>query len=108
MTREEVIAAFRRCGLTGACGDRCPYNKEGQQCFQNMRHDVLEILKQQRQTPGRWVEFPACLQYEGAYSEDHVACSVCGHVFCTLDNCFEEFLYCPHCGARMDEEVKQE
>lgn len=50
---------------------------------------------------GRWVEWPECAKYAEAYSEDHIACSVCGHVFNVLDNNCEEFKYCPNCGACM-------
>lgn len=50
---------------------------------------------------GTWIEYPVALQYEGAYLPEHIVCSACEHVFCTLDNCTEEFNYCPHCGAKM-------
>ena len=51
---------------------------------------------------GEWVEYPYCLCYEGALTEDDIACSSCGAVFNVIDNCTETFKYCPHCGARMD------
>lgn len=51
---------------------------------------------------GRWIEYPECLGYEEAYSEDHIVCSACGMVFNLLDNCTETFNFCPNCGARMD------
>ena len=52
---------------------------------------------------GKWIEYPDCLQYEGAYSDDHIVCSNCHHVFSALDNCTEEFDFCPHCGADMND-----
>ena len=50
---------------------------------------------------GEWVEYPDCLRYEGAYADYQIVCSECHHVFCILDNCTEEFDFCPHCGADM-------
>ena len=48
---------------------------------------------------GEWIEYPDCLRYEGAYADDQIVCSACHHVFCIMDNCTEEFDFCPHCGA---------
>lgn len=50
---------------------------------------------------GEWVEYPYCLCYEGALTEDDIACSSCGAVFNVIDNCTETFNYCPNCGADM-------
>ena len=50
---------------------------------------------------GKWIEYPECLGYDGAYSDDHIVCSECEHVFSILDNCTEEFDFCPHCGAEL-------
>lgn len=50
---------------------------------------------------GEWIEYPDCLKHDGAYSDDHIVCSKCHHVFSILDNCTEEFDFCPHCGAEM-------
>ena len=50
---------------------------------------------------GKWIEYPDCLRYEDAYSDDQIACSACHHVFSILDNCTEEFNFCPNCGADM-------
>ena len=57
-----------------------------------------ELLKKQ---DAEWIEYPECLAYDGAYSDSHIVCSACKHVFSTMDNCTEEFDYCPHCGAKM-------
>lgn len=61
---------------------------------------ALEMLKE-RQGKGRWIEYPECLGYDGAIDDTYIACSECGHVFCIMDNCTEEFDFCPHCGADM-------
>ena len=53
---------------------------------------------------GRWIHFPACLAYKGAYCDEHIVCSVCEAVFDIMDNCTEKFNYCPECGAKMEEE----
>ena len=50
---------------------------------------------------GEWIEYPDCLGYDSAYSDDHIVCSECEHVFSICDNCTEEFDFCPHCGADM-------
>lgn len=53
---------------------------------------------------GRWIEYPLCLGYVGAYSEDHIVCSNCKTVWSIIDNDTERFDYCPNCGAKMDGE----
>lgn len=50
----------------------------------------------------RWIEYPLCLGYVGAYSEDHIVCSNCKKVWSIIDNDTERFDYCPACGAKMD------
>ncbi len=50
---------------------------------------------------GEWIEYPECLAYEGAYTDTDIVCSACHHVFNIIDNCTEEFDFCPHCGAEM-------
>ena len=50
---------------------------------------------------GEWVEYPDCLRYDGAYADDQIVCSACHHVFSVIDNCTEEFDFCPNCGADM-------
>ena len=71
--------------------------------------DIREELGIQTRHYGEWVGYPECLQYEGAISKDHIACSICGHVWSILDNDTETFEYCPNCGACMvtPEEKKQ-
>lgn len=53
---------------------------------------------------GRWIEYPLCLGYVGAYSEDHIVCSNCKSVWSIIDNDTERFDYCPACGAKMNKE----
>lgn len=67
---------------------------------------ALKIIKslpsaETERKKGQWIEYPDCLEYEDAYSDDHIVCSVCGHVYNICDNCTEEFDFCPHCGADM-------
>lgn len=68
---------------------------------QEIARQTLAILKEQ---DAEWIEYPECLAYDGAYSDSHIVCSACKHVFSTMDNCTEEFDYCPHCGAKMKQE----
>ena len=53
---------------------------------------------------GKWIEYPECLAYDGAFGDDHIVCSECHHVWSILDNDAETFNYCPNCGARMEVE----
>ena len=53
---------------------------------------------------GRWVEYPECLEYDGAMCDDHIMCSYCKAVWNIIDNDTERFDYCPHCGAKMEVE----
>ena len=48
--REKVIEAFTRCGTPGSCSDRCAYFAEGFNCYRAMKHDLLELLKEQQET----------------------------------------------------------
>ena len=57
---------------------------------------------------GEWIEYPECLQYDGAYCDDDIVCSACGSVWNIVDNCTEYFDYCPQCGARMRGSNEQE
>jgi hypothetical protein len=75
--------------------------KEPEYCMGQMIEDTITLLKEQE---AEWVEYPECLAYDGAYSDSHIVCSACNHVFSTMDNCTEEFDYCPHCGAKMKQE----
>lgn len=43
--------------------------------------------------PGRWVEH-----------DDDMECSECGETWNYVDNCTETFVYCPNCGAKMEEQ----
>ena len=53
---------------------------------------------------GRWIGYPECLGYDGAYSDDHIVCSNCKSVWSIIDNDTERFDYCPTCGAKMKED----
>lgn len=66
--------------------------------------NAISLLKEQ---DAEWIEYPECLAYDGAYSDSHIVCSACKHVFSIMDNCTEEFDYCPHCGAKMKQEGKR-
>ena len=65
-------------------------------------HDrILTESAEPERKKGEWIEYPDCLGYDSAYSDDHIVCSECEHVFSICDNCTEEFDFCPHCGADM-------
>ena len=56
---------------------------------------------------GRWVTYPECLAYDGAYSDTHMVCSKCEHVWDYMDNDAETFNYCPNCGEMMVQQDNQ-
>ena len=65
--------------------------------------DLLSLLKSlDEKQKAEWIEYPECLKYKNALDDTYIACSSCGHVFNMIDNCTEEFDYCPHCGAKME------
>lgn len=53
-----------------------------------------------------WIQYPECLSYEHAYSEDHIVCSGCAKAFNILDNRCEDWKYCPNCGEREEKPLK--
>lgn len=101
---EKVTKGLERCKLYNKVNcDECPYDYNGRgngksECTAELADDALALLKEQEAT---WVGYPECLKYENAYSTDHIVCSACRYVFSTIDNCTEEFMHCPHCGAKM-------
>lgn len=68
-----------------------------------MQESMEELEQREPVRHGHWIEYPRCLAYDGAFSDDHIVCSVCESVWNVLDNCTERFDCCPHCGAKMDE-----
>lgn len=50
----------------------------------------------------RWITYPECLGYDGAYTDEHIVCSACHSVWNIIDNDTERFDHCPACGAKMD------
>lgn len=53
----------------------------------------------------RWISYPECLGYDGAYTDEHIVCSACHSVWNIIDNDTDGFDYCPTCGAKMDGEA---
>ena len=53
----------------------------------------------------RWITYPECLGYDGAYHDEHIVCSACHSVWNIIDNDTERFDHCPACGANMDGEA---
>ena len=109
MTREEIAAAFRRCGTPSACGKQCPCYTKGLHCYQALREDVIRILEgkdekeQPEQKHGHWK------LVQDYYDDEHWQCSACGcEWYLEAGNPEENNMhYCPECGAKMNEEVKQ-
>ena len=53
-------------------------------------------------------ELPSAPERRGKWIDDELICkarcSVCGEEFSWFDNDLERFLFCPNCGAKMEEE----
>jgi len=102
MTKQNNMTADERY-----CYD-CIHNEVCRYC----PHDGCEFketLKEAKPVKhGRWIDFPECLEYDGALDEDYFVCSECHHVWNTMDNCAETFRCCPNCGSknRMDGDSK--
>ena len=133
--RETIMTWLKKCG-NGGCSSRCPYDDLGpDKCYETLMIDSLELLKHDEQTieslertidkltkalaekpeqkffvdsdgkmtplpvqkHGHWIRPPKFL------SESQ--CSVCKE---THVGDYRMFKFCPDCGARMDEEVKQD
>jgi len=103
--REELINT-----LDSLCDRVCEYSPMQRNfmcgsCPLGIAFDTVEEFHAADVAPvvhGEWIEYPECLQYENAFSDDHIVCSNCKAVFNVLDNCTECFVCCPNCGARMD------
>jgi hypothetical protein len=51
---------------------------------------------------GRWIEYPEVLAIADALDDTYIGCSCCKNVFNVFDNDTERFLFCPNCGAQME------
>lgn len=60
---------------------------------------IIESLKKQQPKHGHWIE------QEGFDGDVYYDCSVCGESWVTVEGTPEDngMIYCPHCGAKMDE-----
>jgi len=77
-------------------------DRESYESMERTVQKITDAIAKTEQKHGKWIEYPECLQYDNAYSDDHIVCSECCHVWSLLDNCTETFNYCPNCGAKMD------
>ena len=66
--------------------------------------DIVRTSEYRPVVHGRWISYPECLAFEGAYHDEHIVCSACHSVWNIIDNDTERFDYCPHCGAKNVEE----
>ena len=80
---------------------------------------IFDIIEEQptieERKTGKWIEdaetyYKAVNEKGGGidentpyFTEDYIACSECLTMFSVIDNCTEDFDFCPHCGASMME-----
>ena len=103
---EKVIKGLQAhesgCGYRSHnCDDMdCPYRYGDESCdIEEMCHDALELLKEQHPKTGHWDVLTMCAN-EGTY------CSVCHTKIFDFVHPPKKKLsqYCPHCGAKMEDE----
>jgi DNA-directed RNA polymerase subunit RPC12/RpoP len=63
---------------------------------------VLALLKEQEAKTGKWIE------QDGYDGDVYYDCSACGDSWSMINGTPQEngMLYCPHCGAKMGNEVE--
>lgn len=136
--REKVQKGLECCSesISNACPMECPYRVEclmqdDELHMYSVMHDALKLLKEQQETitslqgtirklnaalteqpeqkHGHWIPIKSetGVEYGGfkQYAVYDVKCSACGFAD-DVSTCV--YTYCPNCGAKMDEEVKQE
>lgn len=108
MTNAELIKALRKCGKASAdrCWD-CDYYDREPLCESALANDAADALEA---ADKRIAEMEAQLPKEGEWMfsrgdgktcVDGWTCSACGNSFHTNVPYFEEYHYCPNCGANM-------
>lgn len=95
MDREKVIKGLGYClTIDSPCGD-CPYYSyediQELDCERNLRHDALELLKEQEAKTGHWID-----------SAGNDRCSICGEEYSDLYPDYGNTHFCPNCGAKME------
>lgn len=97
---EKVIKGLECCNKPNNHDD-CPYNGECHYnvCTHKLLDDALELLKEQQPKESRWVSIP--------YKKDRI-CKRCGHdePYKYAEKETEIYMYCPHCGAKMEERTE--
>ena len=76
----------------------------------DLTKDAIALLREQpEQKHGHWipVKLPTGVEAFG-YKECTVQEVICSECRFTEDVMASSYSYCPHCGTKMDEEVKQE
>ena len=59
-------------------------------------------MESNKEKSGHWIKMTGMMIPE---LHGHYECSECGwHLHWTCSACEKEFLYCPHCGIRMNKE----
>ena len=108
--RDKVIKGLECCILRNpddhARCSQCPY---GSNCVNRLKMNALELLKKRETNTGKWlpIESPTGVKAFGIQEMTvmGVCCSACGS---KEDVSFTGYKYCPNCGAKMEEEVKQD
>ena len=86
------------------CDDNCPYSEKQRDvmcgaCFMGDAIEIVEDLPsvQPERAKGLWVEIDD-------YPHDDWECNKCGGQVYGTNAPYEEYKFCPNCGARMDGE----
>ena len=99
------------------CYDCKEYDAERHCCprFNRVIREAVEEAKEERKM-GKWIEdaetyYKAVNEKGGGvdentpyFTEDYIVCPECLTMFSVIDNCTEDFDFCPKCGARLVQE----
>ena len=98
--REKAIKGIDICLQRFHCGEDCPYyNNAKSGCIEQLRDDVLSLLKEQEL--GHWIFLTDC-------SNSGVYCSECNtKVFDSYPFKKKCSYFCPHCGTRMEGAIER-
>lgn len=95
---------FRR--NEGSSGCELNFHRQNGMAIARFKFDDMRKAVNILNGGARWIE--SCKEYADAgfdsmkWRPDSCFCSRCGHGFSVIDNCTEEFDFCPKCGAEMD------
>lgn len=126
--QEKVLTWLTICGENSDCSGCCPYRTENSftnsmKCMEALMRDALELLKEQPEqkffvdSNGKITPLPIQKHAHWISVPDKSPKTTTINMYSFICSCSEcgqsvghhiEYNYCPRCGAKMDEGVKQD